>query len=298
MDIKSEGKKVLSKHSELYNKLIKIPDERKVEFREEFEGKKWFGKPRYIQPKYQWDAQLFTELRNHLQEIWNFFERSNYWLDETVLPLIESGSRRTSKKSIIFLLENDVWNTTEVYGKYLIEEDVEETSISYYRFGNKIKVICIKTIDNKQIKEWVCDDAKRQIKDQFAFLWSKLETEIKVCINETYSKKPKRYLSNEDLKKQCEIIKKNSKDWPEASLLSLGRVCELWLLILLKKKHKNYHESLISHAKNASFIDKNQALLLFKIKNNYDYLKHKLYYQIDAGLVNDLINQFSSFFLK
>jgi len=114
MDIKSEGEKLLLKHSELYEKLISIPNEREIEFREEFDNGKWFGKPRYIKPKFQWDERLFTELQNHLQEIWNFFEKYNHWLDETILPLIETDSRRSSNKSIIFLLENDIWNTSEV----------------------------------------------------------------------------------------------------------------------------------------------------------------------------------------
>jgi len=298
MDIKSEGKKLLSTHAELYNNLSNIPSEREIEFHNEFEGERWFGKPRYKQPKFQWDEQLFIELRDHLQEIWNFFERYNYWLDETVLPLIESGSRRTSKKSIIFLLENDVWNTTEVYGKYLIEKGVEKTIISYYRFATKIKETSIDIVEDKHIGEWICNDAITQIKKQFKSLWSRLETEINVCIKEEYTKKPRVYLTNEYLKEQYKIIKYNLKDWPEASLLCLGRICELWLLSLLKKKHKNYHESLINHAKKEGLIDKNQVILLFKVKSNYDYLKHKLYYQIDAGLVNELINQFSKFFVR
>jgi len=117
MDIKSEGGKLLSIHSKLYSTLIKIPDKREIEFREEFEDGKWFGKPRFKKPKYQWDQLLFKELRNHLQDVWNFFDKYNYWLDETILPLIDSKSRRVSPKSIIFLLENDIWNTTDVYGK-------------------------------------------------------------------------------------------------------------------------------------------------------------------------------------
>lgn len=298
LDIKSEGKKLLIKHSKLYKKLEFIPNEREIEFREEFIDGKWFGKPRFIRPKYQWDELLFTELRNYLQEIWIFFEKYNYWLDETILPLIEANSRRTSSKSIIFLLENDVWNTSEVYGRYLIEKGTKKTVISYYRFDTTINKNTLDINDENQIKKWVCNDAKEQIKLQFFSLWSRLENEIKVCIAEEYSKKPRIYLTDENLKKQYEMVKNDLKSLPEASLLCLGRFCELWLLILLNQKHKKYQENLIDQAHKEHKINMNQVRLLYKIKRNYNHLKHKLYYQIDIGLINELVSQFSELFFK
>jgi len=41
---------------------------------------------------------------------------------------------------------------------------------------------------------------------------------------------------------------------------------------------------------------KEQVRLLSKIKRNYDSLKHKLYYQTDAELVKDFIDQFFKLF--
>jgi len=293
MDIKSEGVKLLSTHIKLYSGLIKIPDKRQIEFREEFTDGKWFGKPRFRRPKYKWEKEQFKNIRNHLQDIWNFFEKYNYWFDETVLPLIESNSRRVSQKSIIFLLENDIWNTTEVYGKYLIERVQDTIFISYYRFNTKINKNEIETFDKQYIKEWICKDAIKQIKEHFTFLWSKLETEIRVCMEENYSKKPKITLTTEYLKTQFDLTIRISKDWPEASLLSLGRICELWLLFSLGKKHKGYYEDLIKKAEMRSIINENQGKLLYKIKHHYNYLKHKTYYQVEKDLLDELINQFS-----
>jgi len=294
MDIKSEGKKLLSTHSELHKKLIEIPDKRKIVFREELKDGKKFGKPRFKKPKYEWDKELLIELRNHLQGIWNFFEKYNYWLDETFLPLLAYNLRRISKKSVIFLLEKDIWNTDEVYGKYLIEKDQNSTFISYYRFDTKINKIELSTVDEPKIKEWICNDAIKQIKQQFSFLWSKLETEIQVCIEEEYTKKPKIFFTTKYLKEQLDLTKLTSKNWPEASLLSLGRICELWLLLALDKKYKEYYEDLIKKAEKRGIINKNQGKLLYKIKRNYDYLKHKANYQVDKGFIIELINQFSN----
>ena len=294
MDIKLEGEKLLVTHFNLYKRLKEIPNKREIEFREEIKDGKRFGKPRFKKSEYEWDKDLLKELRDHLQDLWNFFEKYNYWLDETIFPLLAYNSRRISKKSVIFLLEKDIWNTDEVYGKYLIERDKNNTFISYYRFETKINEIKLTTVGEIKIKEWICNDAIKQIKEQFNFLWSKLETEIQICIEEKYHKELKLYITNEYLKEQFELTKKNSNDWPEASLLSLGRICELWLILLLGKKHKEYYEDLIKQAEIMSIITKKQGKLLYKIKKNYDYLKHKTYYKIDKDFVVELINQFSN----
>ncbi len=294
MDIKSEGEKLLSTHSKLYSRLIMIPDKREIEFREEFEDGKWFGKPRFKKPKFKWDKHLLKDLRNHIQDMWNFFEYYNYWLDNTILVLIDSKTRRSSKKSIIFLLENNIWNTTEVYGKYLIEKEEDSIFVSYYRFDTKINENEINTVNDTEIKDWILVDAIKQIKQQFTFLWSKLETEIRICMEEEYTKKPKVSLTTDYLIKQLDLTITLSKDWPEASLLSLGRICELWLLLALRKEHKDYHEDLIRKAEMRGIISKHQGKLLHKIKRNYDYLKHKTYYRSERNFVGELIEQFTN----
>jgi len=73
----------------------------------------------------------------------------------------------------------------------------------------------------------------------------------------------------------------------------LGRICELWLLLSLYKKHKNYSEDLIYQAEKLNIITKNQGKLLRKIKKNYDYLKHRTYFKLDKEFTIELIHQFS-----
>lgn len=111
-------------------------------------------------------------------------------------------------------------------------------------------------------------------------------------MEEEYIKKPKVSLNIDYLKTQLSLTLNLSRDWPEASLLSLGRIRELWLLLALGKEHKDYHEDLIRKVEMRSIISKHQGRLLYKIKHNYYYLKHKIVYQLERNFVGSLIKQF------
>ncbi len=152
MDIKSEGNSLLDNHKKLYDQLIEIPDKRDMMYLEEMEEGVKVGKPRFNNPKYQWTTSLLVRVRDHLQNIRNFFDKYSYWFDDTLIPLLNTDERRISKKSIIFLLEEDVWCTDEVYGKYLIEENQDCATISYSRRDRKIKKINMNTKDETEIK--------------------------------------------------------------------------------------------------------------------------------------------------
>ena len=153
MDIKSEGDALLENHKKLYKQLIEIPEKREMTYVEEIKQGVKVGKPRFKNPKYQWPKNLLVDLRNHLQNIWIFFEKYSYWFDDTLIHLLDTNERRVSKKSIIFLLEEDIWSTDEVYGKYLIEESQDGVSISYSRRDRKIKQITLKTKEESEIEE-------------------------------------------------------------------------------------------------------------------------------------------------
>ena len=245
MDIKSEGKTLLDNHKKLYEQLIEIPEKREMIYIEEIKEGVKVGKPRFKNPKYQWFTSLLVDVRDHLQNIWNFFDRYSYWFDDTLIPLLNTDERRMSKKSIIFLVEEDVWCTDEVYGKYLIEENQDGITISYSRRERKMKQITLKSKDDSEIKDWICKDAVSQIKNQFEFLWGKLETEIQVCIDEIFHKQPKLTLKPNYLKNQLEKTITISEQWAEAGLLNLGRIIELWLLTSLGKRSASRYVDLI-----------------------------------------------------
>ena len=294
MDIKSEGKTLLDNHKKLYEQLIEIPEKREMMFIEEMEGGVKVGKPRFKNPKYQWSPSLFVDVRDHLQNIWNFFDRYSYWFDDTLIPLLNTDERRMSKKSIIFLLEEDVWCTDEVYGKYLIEESQDGIIISYSRRERKMKQITLKSKDDSVIKDWICKDAINQIKNQTEFLWRKLETEIQVCINEIFNKQPKLTLNSNYLIDQLEKTITISEQWAEAGLLTLGRITELWLLTSLGKKNASRYVDIIREAEIAGILDKHGSKLFRKIRTNYNNLKHKTYYKIEVEDIKTLVESFST----
>ena len=296
MDIKSEGKALSTNHKKLYEQLIEIPEKREMIYIEEMEGGVKVGKPRFKNPKYQWSTSLLVEVRDHLQNIWNFFDRYSYWFDDTLIPLLNSDERRMSKKSIIFLLEEDVWCTDEVYGKYLIEENQDGITISYSRRERKLNQITLKSKHASVIKNWICKDATNQIKNQFKFLWGKLETEIQVCIDEIFHKQPKLTFKSDYLEVQLEKTITISEQWPEAGLLNLGRIIELWLLTSLGKKKSLREVDIIREAEIAGILDKHGVKLLRNIRTNYNNWKHKTYYTIETEDIRTLVESFSNLF--
>jgi hypothetical protein len=289
-DIREIGNNLLQKHSILYKKLIQIPESREVIFRIDIEKDLSIGKPRFVKRKYKWPNEILTELHNHLEDVWSFFDSYSYWVENSLISLISYTKRSESKKSIIFLLENNVWETDEVYGDYLIEKMEGFSTVSYFRFNKKIKSFKINTTEKSKIEKWICHDAISQIQEQFSYLWSKIETEIKTCIKEKYHKKPKLLISSDYLIEQLNKTKDVAEYWPEAALLSLGRICEMWLLIQLNLESTGFNQDLLKLAEINNIVDKRDFKFLKKIRNNYNDLKHKRYYNIDKGLVFNLIN--------
>ncbi len=133
MSFQTEGKELLKRHKELFEKLILIPESRHLIYHEELDNNKLIGKPRFKEREFDWPQDLLIELRDHLQELWHYFQLYSYWLDSSLLLLIDYRTRKASKKSIIFLLEMDVWQTDEVYGDYLIMKGKNTTKIYYTR---------------------------------------------------------------------------------------------------------------------------------------------------------------------
>lgn len=296
MTIQSEGKNLLEKHNNLYKKLIQIPEKRKMIYREELDNNKLIGKPRFKDKEYNWPKQLLIELRDHLQKLWNYFELYSYWLDSSLMLLLDYRTRKASKKSVLFLLEMGVWQTDEVYGDYLIEKESDKSNISYTRFGQKYKENSLNTLDDQEIEDWICKDAVIQIQMQFKHLWEKLKKEVEVGMEEKFRKQPKITLSLDYLEDQVEKIKNALDLWPESALLNLGRILEIWLLIELKIKTNYGLSFLIKEAEIRNLIDKHQFKLLINIKDHYNDLKHQTNYRANKKVVKTLIDDFSSTF--
>jgi len=299
MNIQKQGEQLLLHHEKFKTALLKIPLNREINYQEDLKESKRIGRPRFNPPLYQWDQGLLKELRNHLQNIWIFFENHSYWFDETIFPLIAFQERRDSKRSIIFLLTNDVWNTDEVYGDYLIEKLNNAYSVSYYRREKKIRTFSLKVKNKEELREWICTDARQQISNQFIYLWESLETEISMCMNEKYIRLPSTLPSTNSIKKQLINCEKVMAISAESAMMSLGRLAEHWLLIKLGKLNKQPFDRLIRQAENEEILKEKEQYRLFRsIQKSYNAVKHQLGFQISNNRVLQMLEQFSIFLGK
>lgn len=294
-EILDKGKFLLKQHRNLYSELTQIPKSREISFRIDMINGLKIGKPRFKNRYYLWPNELLTNLRDHLEDVWIFFNTYSHWIDETIMPIISYKNRRESKHSVFFLFETDVWETKEIFGDYLIEELDQKTIISYHRFNRKFKTFEISTIDSKEIEEWIKNDVLSQIVCQFEYLWSKIETEIKTCMREKYHKEPLLLLNSDYLLEQFNKTQSIVQDWPEAALLSLGRIIEMWLLNQLNRENNIFGNDLLKEAEINGIIDINEFKFFSKVRKEYNDLKHKRFFKANREAIYNFLSEFQKY---
>jgi len=297
MGIEEIHKKLLANHEILISDLQDIPLQRNMIYREDIQETNKIGKPRFDPPIYQWNPDLYTGIRDHLQDLWNFFESYSNWMDEELKWIISPQYRQNSKKSLIFLIESDVWSTDEIYGDYLIETTSVGVDISYYRRNRKIKSFNLQISNQDDIENWICTDARQRIHDQILLLWDKLEVEANTCLLERYSKRSQLEPSLQLIVESHNITQKLININPEAGMLNLGKSAEHWLLLKIGNKRKRSKDRLIDTAYANRIIDKEQSKILDEIRKAYNRVKHQIGYQISLSNLEIFVNQFSEFIL-
>ncbi|MBA7694884.1 hypothetical protein ES703_103499 [subsurface metagenome] len=291
-----EVEELLKRHENLGEQLVKIPSKRTIFYREDMEEGGLIGKPRFDPPLYEWEPKLLASLRDHLQDIFTFFKTYSFWFDNDLKEILLTDTRRLSKKSILFLLERDIWETDEIFGGYLIDQ--KETKISYYRFYHKFKTFTFRDIDKKFREKWICRDAIHQIQEQFRLVWKKLEIEILTCQGEIYHRPIPLHLTDEDLKAQYIMCKELLIISKEAALLMLGRLEEWWVLNAIGRTRIKKEEQLFVLAESKGAMDKTNKYLFLKIRRHYNQLKHITTYNIDNCDVKGLIREFGQYLKK
>jgi len=286
------GNELLEKHKKLEGKLREIPYKREMRVNFNKENSLCIAKPRFTEPKYSWPKTLLELLLNHLQEIWDFLQKYHYYFDEKVISFIHKDYRRSRKDSIIFLLERDVWETDEVYGNYLVERKKDKIIVSYYRREERRKTYELDLMPKEELEKWIMDDAKNQIISTFDYKWGLLETEIDTCVNGLHIREITEPLNHEDLISQTKKIDELLKVDTIASMLSLGRVSELWCIHLLNQKKKEINQNLIQDLVQRKIIDKHQERLLNQIRIQYNSTKHKLDFRLKKKEVVSLYKDF------
>ena len=84
-----------------------------------------------------------------------------------------------------------------VYGAYLIDKKLGKYSISYFCRNQKRRTFELNVNSPDEVEKWIVLDDRRQIIDQFSFLWHYLKSEIETCFQENYTKLPTELLSND-----------------------------------------------------------------------------------------------------
>jgi len=79
-------------------------------------------------------------------------------------------------------------------------------------------------------------------------------------------------LKVEHLKDQTQKAIKVLDDWPEAALLTIGRIIELWLKTELKDRKLSRYDDIIRIAEIDGIITKPEMKLFSKIRKHYNYL--------------------------
>ncbi len=290
--IRDEGNKLIKKHIIIGNKLREIPKNRNMRYTISTENTITIGKPRFEKTPYSWNKPQLNELLDHLQDIWNYLQKHHYYFDHKILSFINKDSRRSSKESIIFLLERDVWETDEVYGDYLIEKTNNSVEISYIRRNEKRKTFKLKMMDDEQIKEWIINNAREQIISSFDYKWNLLLTEIDTCANGLHIKLPPVPLSTKELHDQILLVEKILEIDVIVATLALGRVSELWCIILLKQTERNMFVNYIQELKQKGLINNHKQRLLNNIRIIYNSVKHKTNFRVDENTIRELYTNF------
>ena len=294
MALKSIGADLLKEHNELYFELIKIPEDRELIFHIDNQNGNQFGKPRFKEPLYSWNTDLLNRLHNHLENIKAFFNTYSYWFDETIRPIITIDNQNINRKSLIFLLQEDIDKTDEVYADYFIEKSLSKYTISYYRRNQKRQIFEPKINSPADLEKWICLDARKQIIDQFTFLWSYLQTEIESCIKGDFTKLPDEFFTREYIIKQNNDISYILSQYPELAMLKLGRIAELYLMQILNIKNGHREANLAWLAKNEGLISHQQTILFDSIRKEYNALSHRLDYFVNKTKIERLWNNFST----
>ena len=230
MSLTFESESLLKEHNELFFELIKIPEEREITFHIDEDNGHHIGKPRFQPPLYTWPDDVFTRLTNHLLHIWNFFRTYSYWFDDMIKHVVNYDKQMIGRNSIIFLLQQDISEMDEIYGDYLIEKGLTDYSISYYRNNQKKQTFKPRVNSKEKVEEWICLDARRQVIDQFSFLWNYIQTEIEACSIEDNSRLPTHLLTHKYIQDQNNKISVVIEQYPELGLLKLGKIAELYLI--------------------------------------------------------------------
>lgn len=281
--------------------LREIPSQRKINCRiEQFQGEdsKFIYKPRFYPQIKLIDTSIKLDFIKLLEDINNYLKEYSPDNFKNIKQIFKGDLYY--KKSIIFLLENDVWATDEIYGDYLVEVFEYHYEIFYYRWNRKINQLDDQDI-LIQIDEFIMSDAIYQIQTQFDKLWELLEIEIEKSLKNFESLKDRYagFKKNITLEDMLGEGKKSLNINQFLSIFYLGYVLEHSIRLKLNKmKEKVGLRWLIYLCKRNSIFIKSEAKICNKIKEIYNKTKHEVDYRVQPEILKQLYEEFNPIFLK
>ena len=84
LGLKEEGQELLQTHELLYERLKSIPSSRELTYNIDIQEDLRIGKPRFKNRYYEWLKEIYKKLRNHLQDVWEFFDKYSHWVDNLI----------------------------------------------------------------------------------------------------------------------------------------------------------------------------------------------------------------------
>lgn len=285
MEITASGEALLKEHNELFFELITIPEQRAMAYTINDENGHQVAKPRFKPSVYNWPLDLFTRLQSHMQTIWGFIETYSYWFDNSLKALIQYEGHKITKKSIVYLLQQNTSDIDEIYGDYDVERKLSKYFISYFRNNEKIKTFEPNVNTSAEIERWICLDTRKQIIDQFSFLWNNIQAEIESCMKEYHTTLPAELLTKEYITKKNNLIGDVIEEYPEFALFHLGKLAELYLVQILELEKHPKGINLVWEAQNKGLLTTARTKLLEDIRKEYNLLNHRLDYVTNKNLV-------------
>jgi len=285
---------ILGKIPGLVARLADVPRSRDIQCMLVPRGNDILAKPRFQPPSTLIDAALkhdFLEIREKILDFYQEYcpHRDIAWIEEILHPNSDPG---TNKSGILFLLENDVWGCSDVYGDYLVENQGENKyGIYYWRRDQARNTLAeFKEYESEDaIKQFVIEDALDQLKRACEARWARIIQDINDCrfeyeqiITKYGQFKPKQTLKA-TFSKGKRLVPINLF----LACLSLGYVAEMWI----KEKLHDYRLKFcmaITKASNQGTISTAQAALLNDIKKEYNLAKHDANHVINAKKIEEL----------
>lgn len=296
---------ILSEIKDIEKKLAKLPLNRTIECHPPLQGirdKEFVVKPRF-NPR---NMPLNTEVKKNYikmkENIISHFEKFVSHRNFAVLweILCTEPNTPTYNKSIIRLLEGDVWGNPNVYGDYLVKKAENENQYCIFntRHGQIQRNVTLNEVfdTSEGLEQFIKQDALKQIQIELRRMITVLQQEILACQIE-FEELKMRYASYKPKSTLWETFWDGRKQLQSNLYIAtfvLGFIAEKWLrsYVLQINNTFSYLPEMIYQALIKKLISPEVGQILSDVQVRYTSLKHNPSFQPDFQKALRLYNGF------